>query len=146
MSDAITCDIPHLVRPLAMGVVIMPPAADRTMEPMKSSAADIDYARVINSTRLELESAGNPAYVVVILDASGEAHLAPMVFSTIGPASDHAQRLAPALGEGERIVVVSRSAAGRRAMFTILDPRTLRKLHQRPEMIEQTFAESDGPL
>jgi hypothetical protein len=116
------------------------------MDSMKSSAADIDYARVINGTRLELESAGNPAYVVVILDGGGEAHIAPMVFSTIGPASDHAQRLTPSLAEGERIVVVSRSAAGQRVMFTILDPKTLRKLHQRPEVVEQAFKDSDGPL
>lgn len=116
------------------------------MERMQSSAADIDYPRVINSTRLELESAGNPSYVVVIVDAGGAIHLAPVVFSTIGPAADHAQRLAASQGDSERVVVVSRSAGGRRAMFTVLDPKTLRKLHQRPEVIEQSFAESDGPL
>jgi hypothetical protein len=113
---------------------------------MKSSADDIDYARVLNHARLELESAGNPAYVVVILDTAGDPHLAPIVFSTVGPASDHAQRLAPSLAKGERIVLVSRSAAGRRAMFAVLDPKTLRKLHQRPEVVEQSFTDSNGPL
>ncbi|HEU4976592.1 MAG TPA: hypothetical protein VFT50_15980 [Baekduia sp.] len=113
---------------------------------MKSAATEIDYVRVINRTRLELESAGNPSYVVVVVDAAGEPHLAPMVFSTIGPAADHAQRLGPSLGEGERVVVVSRSAASRRALFTVLDPKTLRKLHERNEVIEETFSETQGPL
>jgi hypothetical protein len=31
-------------------------------------------------------------------------------------------------------------------MFTVLDPKTLKKLHQRLEVIEETFAETDRPI
>jgi hypothetical protein len=108
---------------------------------------ELDHVRIINQTRLELESAGNPSYVVAVVDAGGTAHLAPMVFSTVGPAADHAKRLnRAAFDSGERVVIVSRSAAGRRAMFTVVDPRTLKKLHQRLEVIEETFAELDAKI
>lgn len=116
------------------------------MDTMKSPGADIDFARVINITRLELETAGNPAYMVVIVDAAGEPHLAPMVFSTVGPAADHAQRLTPSLGAGEQVVLVSRSAVDQRAMFTVLEPRTLRKLFQRPEVVEQSLSDAGGSV
>jgi hypothetical protein len=112
-----------------------------------SSAAEFDYVRIINQARLELESAGNPSYVVVVVDQQDEAHLAPMVFATVGPAADHASRLNRAAFEtGERVVIVSRSAAGRRAMFTVVEPRTMRKLHTRLEVIEETFAELDAKI
>lgn len=112
-----------------------------------SAANDLDYVRIINQARLELESAGNPSYVVVVVDQADEAHLAPMVFATVGPASDHASRLTrAAFDTGERVVIVSRSAAGRRAMFTVVEPRTMRKLHQRLEVIEETFAELDTKI
>jgi hypothetical protein len=112
-----------------------------------SSAADYDHVRIINGARLELEAAGNPAYVVVVVDHAGDAHLTPMVFATVGPASDHATRIGRAAFEsGERVVIVSRSAAGRRAMFTVVEPRTMRKLHQRLEVIEETFAEMDTKI
>jgi hypothetical protein len=108
---------------------------------------DLDFVRIINASRLELESAGNPAYAVAVVDAGGQAHLAPMVFSTVGPAADHASRLNRAVhNTAEHVVIVSRSAAGRRAMFTVVDPRTLRKLHQRLEVIEETFAELDTKI
>jgi hypothetical protein len=107
-------------------------------------APDLDYVRIINHARIELESAGNPSYVVVVVDEKNDAHLTPMVFATVGPASDHASRIGRAVFEtGERVVIVSRSAAGRRAMFTVVEPRTMRKLHQRLEVIEETFAEMD---
>jgi len=107
-------------------------------------APELDYVRIINQARLELESAGNPSYVVVVVDQQGDAHLAPMVFATVGPASDHATRLGRVVFDtGERVVIVSRSAAGHRAMFTVVEPRTMRKLHQRLEVIEETFAEMD---
>jgi hypothetical protein len=112
-----------------------------------SAAADLDHVRIINQARLELESAGNPSYVVVVVDEQQEAHIAPMVYATVGPASDHASRLnRAAFDTGERVVIVSRSAAGRRAMFTVVEPRTMRKLHQRLEVIEETFAEMDTKI
>ncbi|HMJ36901.1 MAG TPA: hypothetical protein VK501_23550 [Baekduia sp.] len=106
----------------------------------------IDYVRTINSARLELESAGNPSYVVITLDAAGESQLSPMVFSTVGPAADHGVRTARELQPGEQVVIVSRSAGGQRAMFTIVEPKTLKRIHQRVEVIEQSFAETDGPV
>jgi hypothetical protein len=112
-----------------------------------SAASDLDHVRIINQARLELESAGNPAYVVVVVDEHGETHIAPMVYATVGPASDHASRLnRAAFDTNERVVIVSRSAAGRRAMFTVVEPRTMRKLHQRLEVIEETFAEMDTKI
>ncbi len=112
-----------------------------------SALPELDHVRIINQARLELESAGNPSYVVVVVDENQEAHLAPMVFATVGPAADHASRLnRAAFDTGERVVIVSRSAAGRRAMFTVVEPRTMRKLHQRLEVIEETFAELDAKI
>lgn len=112
-----------------------------------SAAPDLDYVRIINQARLELETAGNPSYVVVVVDEKNEAHLAPMIYATVGPAADHAKRLnRAAFDTGEHVVIVSRSAAGRRAMFTILEPRTMRKLHTRLEVIEETFAEMDAAI
>lgn len=112
-----------------------------------SAAADLDFVRIINQARLELETAGNPSYVVVVVDEHQDAHLAPMVYATVGPAADHASRLNRAVFDtGERVVIVSRSAAGRRAMFTVVEPRTMRKLHQRLEVIEETFAELDAKI
>ena len=113
---------------------------------MMSPEAPVDYVRVINGVRLELEAAGNPSYIVVILDMAGEAHVAPMVYATVGPSSEHAVRLAQQLDPGERVFIVSRSAAGRRAMYTVLEPRSLKKLHQRLEVIEDAFAERDRPV
>ena len=112
-----------------------------------STPFDLDHVRIINQARLELESAGNPSYVVAVVEADGTAQLAPMIFSTVGPAADHATRLSRATFDtGEQVVIVSRSAAGRRAMFTVVEPRTLRKLHQRLEVIEETFAELDTKI
>lgn len=111
-----------------------------------TSQGELDYARVINGTRLELEQAGNPSYVVVIVDEAGDFHLSPVVFATIGPANDHALRLAPDAAAGEHVVIINRSADGERAMFTVVEPKTIRKLHQHLEVIEETFAESEGPL
>jgi hypothetical protein len=109
--------------------------------------SDLDHVRIINQSRLELESAGNPAYVVVVIDHAGDAHLTPMVFATVGPAVDHATRIGrAAFATGERVVIVSRSAAVRRAMFAVMDPRTQRKLHQRLEVIEESFAEMDTTI
>ena len=114
---------------------------------MSPAPFELDFVRIINAARLELESAGNPSYVVAVVDTEGQAHLAPMVFSTVGPAGDHATRLTrAAFDTGEQVVIVSRSAAGRRAMFTVVEPRTLRKLHQRLEVIEETFAEMDTKI
>ena len=47
---------------------------------------------------------------------------------------------------GEQVLIINRSAAGKRAMFTVVEPKTIRKLFQRLEVIEETFAETDGPI
>jgi hypothetical protein len=107
-------------------------------------APTLDFVAIINQSRLELETAGNPSYVVVILDQAGASHLAPMVFSTAGTAVDHATRIGRAAFEtGERVIIVSRSVADHRAMFSVIDPRTQKRLHQRLEVVEETFAEID---
>lgn len=109
--------------------------------------SNLDFVRIINQSRLELEAAGNPSYVVVVLDLAGESHLAPMVFSTVGPAVDHATRIGRAAFEtGEQVVIVSRSVADHRAMYTVMDPRTQKKLHQRLEVVEETLAEIDRAI
>jgi hypothetical protein len=113
---------------------------------ISAPGAQLDYVRIINGSRLELEAAGNPAYVVVILDAEGQAHLSPMVFATVGPATDHAQRTATSTAAGEHVVIVSRSAAGGRAMFSVVEPKTLKRLHQRLEVVEQSFADTDRAI
>jgi len=105
-----------------------------------------DYARIIHAVRLDLEAAGNPAYVVVLVDVAGATHSSPMVFSAPFPASDLARRLGAEAADGVEALVVSRAAAGRRAQYTVLDPMTLRKRHEQVEVIEPTFAETDGPL
>jgi hypothetical protein len=110
------------------------------------STMEVDFVRVINGTRLELEQAGNPSYVVVIVDGEANVHLSPMVFATIGPANDHATRLVAESYPGEQVLIINRSAAGKRAMFTVVEPKTIRKLFQRLEVIEETFAETDGPI
>ena len=107
---------------------------------------ELDFVRTINGARLELESAGNPAYVVMTLDQEGNGQLAPVVFSTVGPAADHAIRVSTSLEPGERTVIVSRSAGGQRAVFTVVEPKTLKRMHQRLEVIEETFAETDGVI
>jgi hypothetical protein len=110
-------------------------------------AQNFDFLRIINQSRLELETAGNPAYLVVVIGQDGEAHLTPMVFATVGPAVDHATRIGrAAFDTGEHVLIVSRSAALRRAMFTVVDPRSQRKLHQRLEVIEETVAETDKAI
>ncbi|MCW3003294.1 MAG: hypothetical protein JWQ20_2592 [Conexibacter sp.] len=110
------------------------------------NAQDIDFVRTINCARLELEMAGNPSYAVLTLDPSGQGHLSPMVFSTVGPAADHALRVSRTIQPDELVVIVSRSAGGQRAAFTVVDPKTLKRMHQRVEVIEQTFAETDGVI
>jgi hypothetical protein len=113
---------------------------------MSTPDSAADYVRVINGVRLELETAGNPAYLAVVVTPGGELLLSPVVYATIAPAAEHAVRMSRDLEPGEQVHVVSRSAAGRRAMFTVVEPRTLKKLHQRLEVIEESFAESDGPI
>ena len=69
-----------------------------------------------------------------------------MVFSTVGPAADHGQRVASAAAPAEHVFVVSRSAAGQRAMFTVVEPKTLKSSTSTLEVIEETFIETDGPI
>ena len=113
---------------------------------MSPGPHDLDFVRTINGARMELETAGNPSYVVVTVDAAGDGHLSPMVFSTVGPAADHALRVTAAAAPGDHTVIVSRSAGAQRAMFTVVEPKTLKRLHQRLEVVEQTFAETDGVI
>jgi hypothetical protein len=113
---------------------------------MMHAAQELDFVRIINAARLELESAGNPSYVVMILGAGSEAQISPMVFSTVGPAADHAVRVGRTIEPGEQMVIVSRSAGGQRAVFTVVEPKTLKRMHQRNEVIEQSFAEIDRPI
>jgi len=114
---------------------------------MPVSPSDLDFPRIINQSRMELETAGNPSYMVVLVDQAGTVHLTPMVFSTVGPATDHAKRInRAAFSTGELVLIVSRSAAGGRAMFTVVEPRKQRRLHQRLEVIEETVAEIDRAI
>jgi|SRR3954470_4104574 hypothetical protein len=111
-----------------------------------ASSAVLDFPRLVHAARLELESAGNPSYVVALVDAAGEPHLSPMVFFTNEPARENAERLLRSGTPGETVVIVSRQAVGHRAMFTVLDPRTLKKLHSQLEVVETTFAQDDAPV
>jgi hypothetical protein len=106
----------------------------------------LDHAAIVNAVRLELQEAGNPAFIVAVVDADGAAHVAPMVFSAVGPSSDYVRRMLPALAAGERAVIVSRQASRTRQAFSVLDPTSLRKLHLLEEVIEATLAETDGPV
>jgi hypothetical protein len=106
-------------------------------------ATSVDYERVIHAARHELEAAGNPSFVVAIVDAAGTAELSAVVYSTIRPASDEGRRLGAAVEPGETVVIVSRQAQGHRANYAILEPASLRKLHQQLEVIERSFAEDD---
>jgi hypothetical protein len=102
--------------------------------------------RVVESVRLDLEAAGNPTYILVIVDAAGGAHSAPIVFSAVGPASQHAKRLAPGLGPGEKLLIVSRHASRTRQTFNVLEPAGLKKLHIQDEVIEASVAQTHGPV
>jgi hypothetical protein len=116
------------------------------MPPVPSGPSSPEYVQVIEAVRLELMEAGNPAFVVAILDAGGKTHASPVIFSAVGPSSDHARRVAPALAEGERVLLVSRQADRTRQTYNVLDPRTLRKLHVQQEVIEQSFLSTGGPI
>jgi hypothetical protein len=105
-----------------------------------------DYGRIIHGVRLELEAAGNPAYLVVLVDAADVTQLSHMVFATVHSAADLARRLGREAPEGTEALIVSRQADRRRAQYSVLDPATLRKRHEQLEVIEPTFAEIDGPL
>jgi hypothetical protein len=106
-----------------------------------------DYTRLVDAVRLELQEAGNPAFIVAIRDAGGGVHLAPMVFAAVGPAGEYARRVsAAAVADGERVLIVSRQATTRRQSYDVLEPISLRRLHLQQEVIEQSFAETDGPI
>lgn len=105
-----------------------------------------DYVRLVDAVRLELQEAGNPAFVVAVRDARGEVDLAPMVFAAVGPAGEYARRLASGGPADETVLIISRQAVRRRQSFDVLEPGTLRRLHLQQEIIEESFAESDGPI
>lgn len=106
-----------------------------------------DYGRLVDAVRLELQEAGNPAFVVAVRHRGGTIELAPMVFAAVGPAGEFARRVAAeSAGEGELVVIVSRQAARARQSFDVLEPVTLRRLHLQQEVIEQSFLETDGPI
>lgn len=114
--------------------------------PFPANLPEHDYGRIIHAVRVELESAGNPAFVVAIVEADEVKHLSPMVFATIYPASDLARRLRRTAEPGQKAVIISRHASGERAHLAVLDPVTLRKLHEQQEIVEKTFADLDGPV
>ena len=103
----------------------------------------IDFETIIHAVRLELEAAGNPAYVTLVRDGAGRVVASPLVFASIGPSSDHAARVARAAAPDETVLIVSRHAQDRRQIFNVLAPFTLKKLHTQHEVIERSFAE-DG--
>jgi hypothetical protein len=116
---------------------------------MSMSAVPVNapnYNDIVDAVRLELQEAGNPAFIVALVDADGRVHVAPMIFSAVGPSNDHALRMLPGLGPGERLLLVSRHASRRRQAFNVLEPKTLRKLHVLDEVIEAAFIETDGPV
>jgi hypothetical protein len=106
-----------------------------------------DYVQLIDAVRLELQEAGNPAFIVAIRDGAGTPHLSPMVFAAVGPAGEYARRVGTStVAEGERVLIVSRQATTRRQTFDVLEPATLRRLHLQQEVIEQSVVETDGPI
>ena len=107
------------------------------------AASESEFLRLITSSRFELEAAGNPAYAIAIVTSAEEVQLSPMVFSNIGPASESGERVAARAQPGERVYLVSRTAADGRAMFIVHDPKTLKKLYQRNEVIEESILEAD---
>jgi hypothetical protein len=115
--------------------------------PVAEALLPADYVRLVDAVRLELQDAGNPAFVIAIRDAGGTVQLAPMVFAAVGPAGEYARRIAASdLLDGERVLIVSRQATARRQSYDVLEPATLRRLHLQQEVIEQSFAETDGPI
>jgi hypothetical protein len=101
-----------------------------------------DYERLVTAARLELEAAGNPAYVTVVCTGGGTIVASPLVFASIGPSSDHAAHVAHAADEGEQVFIVSRHAQGRRQILNVLAPFTLKKLHTQHEVIEQSLVDT----
>jgi hypothetical protein len=101
------------------------------------------HQRLVDAARMDLEAAGSPAFLVALVDAGGEPHLSPMVFSSLRPARDHAARLSTARGAGEHVALVAREAIGRRALFSVFDPSGQRRLHRQVEVVETSFAERD---
>jgi hypothetical protein len=116
------------------------------MSAPSSPAAGLDFARIIHAARLELETAGSPSFVVAVVDPSGATHLSPLVFFTHDPAREDADRAASTGAPGDVIVIVSRQAVGHRAVFTVLDPWTLKKLHTQLEVVETTFAQDNAAV
>jgi hypothetical protein len=122
-------------------------SADEPAMTVAETLLPSDYVRLVDAVRLELQDAGNPAFIIAIRDAGGTVHLAPMVFAAVGPAGEYARRVAAsAVAEGERVLIVSRQATARRQSYDVLEPGTLRRLHLQQEVIEQSFAETDGPI
>ena len=113
---------------------------------MPVNAVAPNYRRIVDAVRLELQEAGNPAFIVAVVAGHDAVQVAPMIFSAVAPASDYARRMAGNLGPGERVLLVSRHASRRRQAFNVLDPATLKKLHVQDEVIEAAFIESDGPI
>ncbi|QEC49078.1 hypothetical protein FSW04_16845 [Baekduia soli] len=108
--------------------------------------SDAEFMRIINGVRLDLETAGNPAHVVAALDPSGTVQTSP-IYAGFSHAGDHAKRLLRAPIEGERVFIVTRSEADRRAVFKVSEPGSLRRLFQYIEVVEETYAESEeGPV
>jgi len=102
------------------------------------------YVRMVNSVRIALEQAGNPAYVLLI-ESGGEIAVEPMIYAALRPAAGHAARAVSGCEPGERVFIISRAVEGQRVAFTIMDDQT-RKLHQQFEVIEKSISEADPPV
>jgi hypothetical protein len=105
-----------------------------------------DYVALIDAVRLELQDAGNPAFIVAVRDAAGAPQLSPMVFAAVGPAAAYAERVATSAAGDERVLIISRQASHDRQFFDVLEPATLRRLHLHQEVIEASVAEAHGPI
>lgn len=106
--------------------------------------SEVDYPRMVNAARIELEAAGNPAYGIVVMTADG-FDVEPMVYAQLRPALTHAERVSGLLEPGEQLFIVSRAQDTEQIAFTIMDDRT-RKLHQQFEVIEKSLSEQEGPI
>jgi hypothetical protein len=102
--------------------------------------------RVVDAVRLDLEAAGNPTYMVVVVDATGAVHATPLIFSAVVPAGQHAKRITPQLGAGEKLLIVSRHASRSRQTFNVHEPAGLKKLHIQDEVIEAPVLQTHGPV
>ena len=105
---------------------------------------NFSYPTLINSARVELESAGNPSFAIAMVFSDG-TEIVPVVFATLKPAVVHADRMKAGADAPQAVYIVGRHVEGDRIAFTVMDSRS-RKLHTQFEIVERSFAEEDKPL